>query len=189
MWGWGKHGAMPRCHTQSGWEASAAEGSGVRATGHNPWMSLHVNARNIKHWPHEAHESDPDPGAAAIRLVETLLEPYPGLTIERQSGQVTVVVTADGFDVRIVDDGPEATVGMAGWHGHYGSPTEASKVFMKLLSEDARVILTSRGRRCTSGVVEFARDGGWVEFERCMLVFGWLIPGRKRREIFQNQLI
>jgi hypothetical protein len=124
-----------------------------------------------------------------MALVENRLEPHRHLTIKRDPGRLTVTVTADGFDVMILDDGGEATVGMGGWHGHYSDPGEAADIFVKLLTQEARVRLTIRGGRCTSGVLELAQGDEWAPLERCTLVFGWLRLGRKRVEVVQNHLI
>ncbi|MEQ1934991.1 MAG: hypothetical protein ABL962_14120 [Fimbriimonadaceae bacterium] len=154
----------------------------------NP-MSLHMHVRNVKQWPHDETEFEGEAGAAGVALVEKRLEAYAHLQIERNPGRLTVVVSGAGFEVRIIDDGNEATVATGGWHGHYSSPTEAAQVFVKLLSAQARLRLTLRGMRCTGGTLEFAEGENWIAFERCFLVFGWLRLGRRRVEIVQNRLI
>lgn len=129
-------------------------------------------------------------GQEALARLEELLAPHEHLKVVREPKRVVVEGSADGgFDVEIVDDGDEATIFASGWHNHYYEPETAAATFMWLLTSWTRIVLHYRGKNQVGWELQRCEPTGWTSCNRGATLVSALMWGKKRLEIFQNNLI
>ena len=121
-----------------------------------------------------------------VAEIKNRLEKFPGLTYAEDSDGISVTPEG-GFTVWVRDCGGSYIVGFEGWHEEFETMEEAVGCFGWGLSNECRLMITSRGGKPHRWAVQSRESGRWVTDSVTGLFFFpyW----RKRRVDYKQNAI